>query len=62
MSKMVKKEFSSASQIFTALQHHGKVSRNEILYDSSQKIRERNINFKEIRKCHQEKCRAKDLK
>lgn len=62
MSKMIKKEFISASQIFAAFQHHGEVSRNKILHDISQKIKERNINFKEIRKCHQEKCRAKDLK
>lgn len=62
MSKMIKKGFISASKIFTAFQHHGKVSRCKIHYDISQKIKERNINFKQIRKCHQEKCRAKDLK
>ena len=62
MSKMIKKGFMSASPNFTAFQHHGKVSRHKILYDSSQKIKERNISFKEIRKCHQEKYRVKDLK
>lgn len=62
MSKMIKNEFISAPQIFVAFQHHGKVSRNKILHDISQNIKEKNINFKEIRKCHQEKSRAKDLK
>lgn len=37
MSKMIKKEFMSASQIFAAFQHHGKFGRNKILHDISQK-------------------------
>lgn len=60
MSKMIKKEFISASQIFAAFQLPGKVSKNKILYDISQKIKEKTINYKEIRKCHQENYRAKD--
>lgn len=62
MSKMIKKEFISAPQIFVALQHHEKIRGNKILYDISQNIKEKNINSKEIRKCHQEKCSVKDLK
>lgn len=62
MSKMIKKEFISASQIFAAFQHPGKVRKSKIFYDISQKIKEKTINFKETRKCHQENCRAKDLK
>lgn len=40
MSKMIKKEFISAPQIFVAFQHHGKVSGNKVLHDMSQNIRE----------------------
>lgn len=40
MSKMIKKEFISAPQIFVAFQHQGKVSGNKILHDMSQNIKE----------------------
>lgn len=33
---MIKKEFIPASQIFAALQHHGKANENKILHDISQ--------------------------
>lgn len=62
MSKMIKNELISASQIIAAFQHHWKVSRNKIPYDSSQKIKRKECSFQGKRKCHQEKCRAEKFK
>jgi hypothetical protein len=48
MSKMIRKEFIPASQIFVAFPHHRKTSKNKIFHDISQKQSENNVNFKEI--------------
>lgn len=49
MSKMIKKEFTPASQISAAFQHYRKASKkNKILHDISQKQKGKNVNFKEI--------------
>lgn len=50
MSKMIKKEFTPASQISAAFRHYRKASKkkNKILHDISQKQKGKNVNFKEI--------------